>query len=795
MARGLVTLAALAAVVAALAGGAPAATPQLPAQKAALKAIQRAAAAHTIEPATAAAARGEVARAARLIRGLPSGRQEHIAVALAELASFSGRLTQPRSLALVGELKANDDYFAKHYAPSPRTDVTDADGIVYRYFAGRCLEFHPLANFGALNARAAAGDADGAQRLAEALVARGVYQPGGGVAWEYPFPFSGGRPGWTSGMAQAVGAQALARTAELVPDDAVALRRSATAAYRAIPRHLLTSVAAGPWIKLYSFGSLVVLNAQLQAVVSLQSYAEVAEDSDAAALAERMRLAAAATLARFDSGYWSYYALPGDWSPLDYQQYVVGLLKRLGPSDERFASAATRFAAYAKQPPAFRVTTGSLGSLRFWLSKPASVTATTAAGATKRLSLSGGWHSLGWPEPKRAGFYAVHVGAVDWAGNRAAFDTLPIVRAAATAPQPKASRHTAAIRAAGPPPLAVGAGLTDPAQASAAAAAGLRLVRFGVSWPVGAVAPDPGLVAALQRVPSRLGIVVDLSATPVDDPGRAALAQYGASLVQQVPSIRDVLLTPAPTVAAVPSYAATLAALRNAVVPTGIPVVVVPLIDGAQNPKAVLAAIGQALAATGAVADVVGFKPAPAVGKNLWTTANVPQVTAAVGQGFANVPPVLVDGVVATPTAAADLISGAACSTTLQGIVLEQLTADARLTAAVAAAQRGTVVCPGLAAGVDATTLTLPETLAPPASAQVVLGCSRDCLYLVTLVRADGTPVVAKRGALRGGAAAATVTLPRTTLKAGTYTIDVRLVAQVNPGVVARLTSPELPVG
>ena len=90
-------------------------------------------------------------------------------------------------------------------------------------------------------------------------------------------------------MAQAVGAQALARTAELVPDDAAALRRSATAAYRAIPRHLLTSVAAGPWIKLYSFGSLVVLNAQLQAVVSLQSYAEVAEDSDAAALAERMR--------------------------------------------------------------------------------------------------------------------------------------------------------------------------------------------------------------------------------------------------------------------------------------------------------------------------------------------------------------------------------------------------------------------------------------------------------------------------------------------------------------------------
>ena len=216
-----------------LVGGARAGTPQPPAQKAALKAIQRAAATHAIDPATAAAARAEVARAAHLIRDLPSGRREHVAVALGEFASFSGRLTQPRALALLGELKVNDAFFAKHYAPAPRADVTDEDGLVYRYFAGRCLEFHPLANFGALNARVAAGDTDGAQRLAAALVARGVSRPGGAVVWEYPFPFSGGKPGWTSGMAQAVAAQALARTAELVPDDDTALRRAAT---RCLPR-------------------------------------------------------------------------------------------------------------------------------------------------------------------------------------------------------------------------------------------------------------------------------------------------------------------------------------------------------------------------------------------------------------------------------------------------------------------------------------------------------------------------------------------------------------------------------
>ena len=63
----------------------------------------------------------------------------------------------------------------------------------------------------------------GAQRLADALIARGVYQPGGGVGWEYSFPFCGGRAPWISGMAQAVAAQAFARTAELVPDESTAL--------------------------------------------------------------------------------------------------------------------------------------------------------------------------------------------------------------------------------------------------------------------------------------------------------------------------------------------------------------------------------------------------------------------------------------------------------------------------------------------------------------------------------------------------------------------------------------------
>ena len=75
------------------------------------------------------------------------------------------------------------------------------------------------------------------------------------------------------------------------------------------------------------------------------------------------------------------------------------------------------------------------------------------------------------------------------------------------------------------------------------------------------------------------------------------------------------------------------------------------------------------------------------------------------------------------------------------------------------------------------------------------LACDRDCLYLVTLNDGSGRPVAANRGALRGGAAPAQITLPKTKLATGAYTFSVQLVAQVNPGSITKLESPPLTVG
>ena len=790
------------------AAAAPAAAP-VPGEKVAFDAVRHALASHRIDATSAAADRAEIARAAHLVRTLPSGRREHVAIALEQVAAFDHRLTAPRALTLFGQLKANDDYFSKHYAPADKTDVVGADGVVYRYFAGRCLEFHPLADFGALNSLVAAQDVAGTERLADALVARGVYQHGGGIGWEYLFSFGGGTPPWLSGMAQAVAAQAFARAAGLVTDRATAYLREARAAYRVIPGRLLTRVAAGPWIRLYAFDATPVLNAQLQAVLSLQSYATTVHDAGAAALATHMQQSALEMLPRFDTGYWTYYSLAHDPAPLDYEQYVGQLLAKLASADSRFAPAAARIGAYVHQPPAFMVANGGLGTLRFWLSKPASVTVVTAAGPAKHAGFAGGWHTLAWGEPSRPGVYPIRATAVDWAGNRASFQSLPIVRVTA-AGKTTPARAASASPAPAPPAFTVGAGIDDPSQAGLARSLGMRVVRLTVPWTADESAPDPATVAALQQLRAGTSLVVELvpDALPVDDAGRAVLAQFATSLAQQLPMLRELVLEPAPSVATAPDYAAALEAIRPAVQAVAPTLAVGAAIDGTQTPKAVVGAL------TGTPVDVIAFRPAPVAASGQWTAANVPQLVAALQQSWSTVPPVVLDGLASTSGSAyAAAITSAACNPSIAGVVLDRLLdspddpvglydgngaakpAAATVAKAIAPAQRGIVVCPGLAVPASASTLTFPDALDPSTAASVVLGCTRDCLYLVTLDAANGRPVVARRGALRGGMPPVTVTLPQAKLKPGTYSLGVRLVNQVNPGPVTEQTSQPLSVG
>jgi hypothetical protein len=538
-------------------------------------------------------------------------------------------------------------------------------------------------------------------------------------------------------------------------------------------------VSAGPWIRLYSFTSLPVLNAQLQAVISLQSYATTAEDADAAALAARMQRSAAATLPRFDTGYWSYYALPHDPSPLDYHQYVVQLLKRLASKDPRFADAALRFAAYEKQPPAFQLAPGPLGSLSFWVSKPSTVSAVTGAGPSRRITVDGGWHTLSWGVPKRAGAYSIRVNSVDSAGNRMSFDALPIVRAAATVK----TRSAQSTREGGPlstPAFLVGAGLTDASQAPAAAQR-VRLIRLSVSWPPGATAVDAATASALQSLPRSVEAVIQLTASPLppDDPGRAALAQFAASVAAQTPNLHALTLTPSPTGTTGAGYAAALGAIRAALPDTPLGITV----DGSVDPG------GAVNALAGAAVEVIAFRPAAAAGSGLWTLADLGKIRDAFPDAR-----IIIDG---APAPYAATLKTAACTPGVTAVVLDRVGDLTRsgVSAATQTAQRGAFVCPGLSFDALPFVVEYPTSLAQPLA--VSLNCNRDCLYLVTLDRADGRPVVARRGQIAGGpnGEPTVVTLPKANLSAGTYRVDVRLVARVNPGNLTQYLSPPLTAG
>ena len=209
---------------------------------------------------------------------------------------------------------------------APR-DVVGAEGIVYRYFAGYGYQFHPLANFAHLNRLVSRGDRRGAHRLARALVRRGV-RDRGALVWEYGFAFGGPVP-WRSGFAQAVAAQALARTAVLVGDPALA--RAARFARRAITLGLSRPLARGVWIREYGFTDMAVLNAQLQSLVSLRSYSELT--GDAKSLVVALERASRALLRKFDTGCWSRYSLRGRDASVHYHAYHVELLAKLAARD------------------------------------------------------------------------------------------------------------------------------------------------------------------------------------------------------------------------------------------------------------------------------------------------------------------------------------------------------------------------------------------------------------------------------------------------------------------------------
>ncbi|MGH2998431.1 MAG: D-glucuronyl C5-epimerase family protein, partial [Gaiellaceae bacterium] len=289
-----------------------------------------------------------------------------------------------------------------------------------------------------------------------------------------------------SGMAEALAAQALARAGALLGD--ARLTQAAHRAFNAVP-DLVSITSAGPWIRLYGFDHEIILNAQLQTIVSLTEFARTAGDGSAAALAQRLTAAAKTFFPRFDTGDWSLYSLGGSHASLGYEQFVTQLLAKLASQtlDPFWVDAAQRFKHYLGPPQIVEGTPPptlypqpqdgwlDTASIQITLSQRAAVTL-AVGGKVLTYRLGPGTHVLHWtPPPTLApGTYPVTVSAISYVGRRARVQLAPIVVAWDTGPPQDFQAQLAATALTwqaddpGTPSLHLVLQLTDPAGVNAA---------------------------------------------------------------------------------------------------------------------------------------------------------------------------------------------------------------------------------------------------------------------------------------------------------------------------------------
>jgi hypothetical protein len=273
-----------------------------------------------------------------------------------------GGLSASRMPALFLQLKRNIEFWEKE--PDIRLGERVSfgkDPLLLQHYAGYGLQIQPLGNFGKANGlwtECQERPRDCKKEMLHALLTsmlRVSSRRAGFRAWEYWFPFGGGYPPWASGMAQATGMQALARGATFFgePRFMTAAENALTLFRKPPPVGVRVSSGRGYHYVLYSFApGLRVLNAFLQAITGLHDYAGLNKDRRARRLFLAGDRAARRETPRYDTGSWSYYALPNrNLSTWDYHVLVTGFLENLceRTGARVYCRTGRRFARYSRE--------------------------------------------------------------------------------------------------------------------------------------------------------------------------------------------------------------------------------------------------------------------------------------------------------------------------------------------------------------------------------------------------------------------------------------------------------------
>ncbi len=342
------------------------------------------------------------------------------------------QLTPSRLPAVFATLAANVQWWTKGplLAGGQRVEFAGSQ-LVWEYYPGEGIQLQVLGSFGKADGLYTAGPAS--YPAMEQLLAQIIplaSQRGGGLAWEYYFPFDGGAPPWTSAMSQATGLEALTRAYEATRNPyylQVATRALPIFSARP-PAGVAVPSPVGTRFIQYTFTPQTkIINAFLQTLIGLYDFARVSGNQTAAKLFAAGNAEAMAEVPGFDTGAWSLYQ-PGIEDDLSYHQLVTGFLSQLCSLVKApvYCTTAQHFQTYETTPPALADLTGRAMArrpltLRFHLSKYSRVGVVVSQGAHQVFATSAsfpyGIDRFYVPAITRPGTYQVALAATDLAGN------------------------------------------------------------------------------------------------------------------------------------------------------------------------------------------------------------------------------------------------------------------------------------------------------------------------------------------------------------------------------------------
>jgi hypothetical protein len=300
---------------------------------------------------------------ARAIRNLLKGgpAQEMTGqVNLLQGMAARGELTVSRVPVLWRQLERNAEWWVNaNGVPAYGTRIRfGSSRVLWQYFPGQGLQFHPLANFGRLDGLISNNYQLNAEQFANELMKLGAYR-GDALTWEYYFYFGGGSPPWTSGLSQGTALVALAEMFKRMgtPIYAELMRQAVRLFQLPPPTGVRVRTKRGATYLEYSFApGLRIINGFLQAITGLHDAADALNDPGARALYRAGDREARYELPKYDTGYWSRYDnTPGSLSALNYhvllRDFLVGLCRRTGAKP--YCSTATKFTRYLKNGPPY----------------------------------------------------------------------------------------------------------------------------------------------------------------------------------------------------------------------------------------------------------------------------------------------------------------------------------------------------------------------------------------------------------------------------------------------------------